>query len=145
MLISAGNWPLRRVRVGLACSVEEDMCQQSFKEECDINTIVRRFGLTGVMPETMRMPLNGDFTNVPDFQTALNMVREASDEFMRLPAEVRKRFGNDPGELMVFLEDEKNREEAVKLGLVNKPPEKTRDVVQAVDELAAKIVTPLAK
>jgi phage internal scaffolding protein len=86
------------------------------------------------------MPLTGDFVDVPDFQTALNLVISAQDEFMKVPADVRARFNNDPGELMAFLEDDKNRDEAIKLGLVNAPPEKTRDVVQAVDELAAKLV-----
>lgn len=119
---------------------DDDKAQQQYKEECDINTIVRRFGLTGQLPENLRMPLTGDFVDVPDFQTALNLVISAQDEFMKVPADVRARFNNDPGELMAFLEDDKNRDEAIKLGLVNAPPEKTRDVVQAVDELAAKLV-----
>lgn len=114
--------------------------QQQFKEECDINTIVKRFGLTGELPENLNFPKSGDFTGVTDFHTAMNVVRRAEEEFMELPAELRSRFGNDPGTLLAFLEDPKNKEDAIKLGLVNKPVEVARDMVTAIDELAAKLV-----
>lgn len=122
---------------GLDCSVEESFTQQQFAEECDINTIVRRFGLTGQLPQNLRMPVSGDFTEVPDYQSALNLVLQAQEEFLKVPAETRARFQNDPQQLMNFLSVEKNRDEAIRLGLIEKPAEKTRDVVQAVDELAA--------
>lgn len=128
---------------GLSFDGEESLTHQSFKEECDINTIVRRFGLTGELPENLRMPVSGDFTGVTDFHTAMIVVRQAQEEFLRVPAHIRARFANDPGEMMAFLEDERNRDEAVRLGLVNPVPEKTRDVVQAVDELAAKLSPPV--
>lgn len=92
--------------------------QQSSKEECDINTIVRNFGLTGELPQNVRMPESGDFVDaVTDYQTALNMVMEAEARFMEFPAEVRKRFNHDPGKLMEFVEDPNNLDEARKLGL----------------------------
>lgn len=128
------------LEAGFACAVDDDKTQQSFKDEVDINTIVKRFGLTGQLPDDFSMPMQGDFADVPDFQTALNLVISAQEEFMKVPAEVRARFANDPGELMAFLGDAKNRDEAIKLGLVVPPPEKTRDVVEAVDELASKLV-----
>lgn len=115
------------------------MTQRHFAEECDINTIVKRFGLTGQLPVAPQMPMSGDFTGAVDFHTAMNLVVQAEQEFKKLPADLRERFQHDPGELIAFLEDEANREEAVKLGLVAKPAEKVRDVVQAVDELAAKL------
>lgn len=100
---------------------EENLTHQSFKEECDINTIVERFGLTGQLPDDIRMPLTGDFTEaVNDYQTALNMIIAADNEFMKLPAQVRERFRNDPAELISFLENEQNRDEAERLGIINK-------------------------
>lgn len=126
----------------LVCDPEDTRTQQQFAEECDINEIVRRFGLTGVMPENPRLPVSGDFTGVSDFQTAMNAVRAAEEGFMELPAEVRYRFGNDPQRLMSFLEDGRNKDEAIRLGLVVLPPEVPRDVVQAVDELAARFPSP---
>lgn len=122
---------------GLAIDEEESVVQQQFAEECDINTIVKRFGLTGELPNGVAMPVSGDFTGVTDFHTAMNMVRQAQESFLELPAEIRERFANDPARVIQFLENPDNREEAMKLGIVAKPPEVTRDVVKAVDELAA--------
>lgn len=116
---------------------EVSLTQQEFKDECDINEIVRRFGLTGQLPDNYRAPVSGDFTGISDFKTAMDAVRAAQDRFMEMPAELRARFDNDPQKLIGFLDDEKNREEAIKLGILNKPPEVTRDAVKAIDDLAA--------
>lgn len=102
---------------GLKCE-DKSLAQQQFKEETDINEIVRRFGLTGQMPEDLRVPTYGDFTDVMDFQTAMNAVTQAQEQFMALPAELRAHFANDPQNLMTFLDDDRNRAEAEKLGLL---------------------------
>lgn len=102
----------------------ESLAKQSFKEECDINTIVRRFGLTGQLPVGVRMPEYGDFTSVSDFQSALQAVADAESAFMSMPAAVRERFGNDAGAFVEFCSDEANRDEAVRLGLVPSAPGK---------------------
>lgn len=101
---------------GLVCP-EQTLTTQAEKDECDINTIVARFGLTGELPTDLAMPVSADFTGFPDFHTAMNMVVAAQDEFMRVPADIRARFQNDPQMFMDFLGDEKNRDEAKKLGL----------------------------
>ena len=62
---------------GLYCEPGSSVTQQQFKEECDINTIVRNFGVTGQLPITAMQPLVGDFTGITDFQSALEAVREA--------------------------------------------------------------------
>lgn len=111
---------------GLLCA-DPTRTQQHFRDEVDINTIVERFGLTGELPSDVRVPVNGDFTEaVTDYQTALNLVIQADDAFMQLPAAVRERFANDPGRLVEFVSDDANREEARKLGLLvpeKAPPE----------------------
>lgn len=93
---------------------------QDQAEEADINTIVKRFGLTGQLPSNIRMPQYGDFENISSYHEALSLVKEAEVSFMKLPAEVRARFDHDPGQLVEFLEHEENRAEAVKLGLVER-------------------------
>ena len=108
-------------KVGLDCSVKPSRTKQQFKEESDINTIVRRFGLTGQLPSNVRMPVNGDFTNVPDFRTAMDLIVAARESFDAMPADVRSRFHNDAAEFVDFCSDVKNRDEAIKLGLVEKP------------------------
>lgn len=129
---------------GLHFDLEEEpsFTQQQFKEETDINEIVRRFGLTGQLPENYKAPVSGDFTNISSFEEAMTAVAQAQQQFMELPANLRERFNNDPQRLMTFLDDDTNRDEATKLGLVVKPPEKTRDMIQAVDDLAKVLTTP---
>ncbi|AXH74242.1 MAG: internal scaffolding protein [Microviridae sp.] len=107
------------IDTGLMC-MDKSRAQQNQKEEADINTIVKRFGLTGQLPMAKRLPEYGDFTGINDYHTALNEVRKAEQSFMQLPAELRKRFDNDPAEFLEFVMDDKNREEAEKLGLVPK-------------------------
>lgn len=102
---------------GLKCE-DPSRTLQSAKEETDINTIVKRFGLTGQLPEGMRAPTYGDFTDVVDFHTAMNAVAQAGEAFDRLPASIRDRFNNDPGLFVDFCSDDKNRAEAEKMGLV---------------------------
>jgi len=106
---------------GLSCP-EPTLAQQNFKDECDINYIVRQFGLTGELPGKPLSPQYGDFTGVLDYHSAVNAVLAAQDDFMELPAQLRSRFNNDPAELIDFLELEENREEAIKLGLVAAKP-----------------------
>lgn len=103
---------------GLKCDPLEKVTKDSFAEECDINTIVRRFGLTGELPVNVRAPMYGDFTEAMDYRSALDAVMAAQESFMALPADVRQRFGNDPASFVDFCSDPRNRDEAVKLGLV---------------------------
>lgn len=136
------NFDQASLAFGIDFDPAEGRTQQEFAEEADINTIVRRFGLTGELPENVRIPQSGDFTGVTDYHSALNLIREADEGFMELPAELRARFEHDPGRLMAFLEDASNKDEAIKLGLVNKPPERERSAVEAIDALAATLVSP---
>ena len=104
---------------------EPSLTQQSFAEECDINNIVARYVTTGVLGDPLAVPTNspqyGDFTSVADFHVAQTIIAEATQMFDLLPASIRKRFENDPAQLLAFMEDDSNREEAIKLGLVNSP------------------------
>lgn len=103
---------------GLNCK-DKSLAQQQFKEESDINTIVERFRLSGELPTNLHMPQNMDFETIFDFQSAMNMIRDAQESFAKLPAKVRYRFHNNPAELVDFVSDAENLQEAIKLGLAN--------------------------
>ncbi len=107
---------------GLHCE-DASLAQQHFKDECDINNILRQFNITGLLPENTLSPQYGDFTGVQDYHSALNQVIAAEDEFMALPATLRARFNNDPAKLIEFLNNPENKNEAVSLGLINNPAE----------------------
>lgn len=116
---------------GLDCSESEDMAKQEFKEEVDINTLVRRFHITGEMPQGVRLPEYGDFVGVDSYHDAANAMAMANESFEAMPAEIRERFGNDPASFVEFCLDPANLEEARKMGLAP-----AREIAQA-EELAA--------
>jgi phage internal scaffolding protein len=103
---------------GLECK-DSSLAQQHHREECDINTIMERFGQTGQLPQTSLQPSYGDFSGVVDYHTALNAIIAAEEQFDTLPAQMRARFDNDPAKLIDFLENDNNQDEAIALGLVN--------------------------
>ena len=101
---------------------DSSLTHQSFKEECDINTIMRRFAVTGELPDNVRVPQYQEFDGVFDFQTAMNLVRTSQEAFEAMPATVRDRFNNDPARFMDFVNDADNYDEALKMGIVNPRP-----------------------
>jgi len=121
---------------GLACE-EPSLAQQHFKEECDINTILQKFSITGILPEAPLSPRYGDFSGIGDYHTALNRVIAAQEEFEALPAQIRARFDNDPAKLIDFLDDEANRPEAEDLGLVEKAAAEAVEAAKVTPEKAA--------
>lgn len=95
------------------------LAKQSFRDECDINVMMRRYEKDQILPHVSQYEGRyGDFTEAVDFQTAFNVVQDAQRMFMTLPATIRARFDNDPGEFLEFATDDKNREELGKLGLL---------------------------
>lgn len=106
--------------VSIDFSGEKSRTKQSFKEECNIKTMVEKYKATGYVNTMVKKPLYGDFTNVGDFQSSMNIVIKAQEAFDALPAKVRERFSYSPVNMVNFLSDESNYDEAVKLGLVEK-------------------------
>jgi len=94
--------------------------QQHFKEEVNINTIVRRYLPSGALPSHGKTPMYGDFTSF-DYMSMLNAVSDIDTTFRQLPARVRGNFRNDPYQLLRFIENPDNHKEAVRLGLLVDP------------------------
>lgn len=108
---------------GLDCSVDGlGRTKQSFAEEADINTLIKRFGIGNPLPSGARIPSYGDFSSVGTYQDALHVLDAADRAFMAVPANVRSRFGNNPALFVDFFNDSANRDEAVRLGLVPPAP-----------------------
>lgn len=125
-VLAAEEYDTPRIKTALVdpvvdMSVEADMAQQQFKDETNINTIVRRFGVTYEMPAPAKNDPGayGDFTGVEDFRSALDRVREAQDNFAALPAALRKKFDNDPARFIEYVHSSDNVEEAVELGILS--------------------------
>lgn len=103
--------------------------QQHMKEETDINNIVNKYA-NGIMPANAGQPIYMDLYNAPDFHKAQNLVAEVNQNFQKLPSALRYRFQNSPEQLIKFVENKANLEEAIKLGLVPKPESKPTPVAE---------------
>src|SRR5262245_43276128 len=115
-------------RVKLEFPAGEGRTKQSFKDECDINVIMRRYEKTGVLTHLRKVqPEFADCTG-RDFNEAMNLVAEARTAFAELPSSVRDRFDNDPAKFLDFCQDEGNLDEAGELGLLSR---------QGMEKLAA--------
>lgn len=103
---------------------EPTLAQQQFKDQCDINVIMAKYQKTGEFAHaTKKEGRYADFTGITDYKEMLDTVQYAKEAFSLLPAKVRARFRNDPAELLAFVQDDKNYDEALKLGLVERKPQ----------------------
>lgn len=110
--------------------------KQSHKDECDINQIMARYQKTGVLDfAAQRQGQYGDATGI-EFQRSMELVREAKTMFEELPASVRARFHNEPGEFLDFVHNPENRSEMLKMGLL-KPEAKVAPTPQPAPVRAA--------
>ena len=114
----------RHLRVTKSTS-NESQVQQSMAAECDINKIMERHNKTGLVTHiNPAIPQYGDFTQVQDYHSALNQVIDAQMAFDTLPASIRAKFQNDPGQFLDYMSDDENLDEKRKLGLL--PPERPK-------------------
>lgn len=126
------EWKHEKTGQTMVATINEEpsMAEQQFKDECDINKIMEKYQKTGILPVSQRQGVYADLTSVGSYQDALHAVMKAEEAFLQLPSEVRTRFRNNPQELIDFLEDEKNYDESVKLGLRD-PKVRTEQAVPA--------------
>jgi len=101
---------------------ERSKTKSEFHKDSNINRIMAKYKRTRTFdPLILRDMKYGDFASGSDFAEMSMKVLDANFEFMNLPANVRSRFDNDPGQLLDFLADPANNEESIKLGLRNAP------------------------
>lgn len=82
--------------------------KQSFKDECDINQILKKAQVTGSISHLNKY--GGEYADFGefDFHEAQTMIARGRQIFEELPSEVRKDFANDPGEFFKFANDPDN-------------------------------------
>lgn len=96
----------------------ESLTRQSERYLSDIER-VRKQGMAPIDPAQL---VFADVSSEFDFAAANQQIVQIKQSFAQLPSDVRKRFANDPAQLMEFVRDPSNLEEARDLGLVL-PPE----------------------
>lgn len=104
-----------------------EVVQQQFLADSNINNMIARVKRGATNPDG-RKPIFGDFT-YPDFQAAQNALADVEMHFQSLPARVRTMFSNRPENVVRFVNNPENRDQAIKLGLL--VPEQSMDDIYA--------------
>lgn len=97
--------------------------KQSFQFEGDPNTLMKQFSKSGdkdIFKVTQAIARHGDFSEIPDFFSALLQVQAVQEEFESLPSKIRNAVNNSPEELFELLTDPARIDEAIELKLI--PP-----------------------
>lgn len=128
-----------RVRVALVCKENEGKTKQSFKDECDINKLMKRYINTGRLPDMIKKnPIYGDFSSSKELLSAYAIVEKAKIQFDLLDSSLRRRFKNDPALFLEFVENPENKDELIKLGLAKEEKkiesEKKEDTTEKVSD-----------
>ncbi len=103
--------------------VGETLTKLSMQDECNVNNIIKKLDKSGILEHVNLMKAEYlDVSRPMDLQTAMQVVMDASEQFVGLPSSIRAAFENDPVKFLNFIEDPANEAEAVAMGLFD--PEK---------------------
>lgn len=119
---------------------DPDMCQQQFKQDCDVNHIMEKYLKTGVISHIRGPGHYLDLVDLPDYQESLHTVIKAQDKFMELPADVRLQFDNDPHKFIEFLGDPSKEAEHIKMGL--RSPKEPDPIMETLGAIAKNTAPP---
>ncbi len=100
--------------------------QQQFRDECNINNILKKFQKTGAMEHANKHSANYGFASGLDFRESMEIVTKAQEMFNDLPSSIRSKFGNSPEAFLDFATNPENAAEMVKLGLAEETRPRTR-------------------
>lgn len=118
------------------------MTKQSFKDECDINNILRQYQQTGIIQHIRADYQAGAYFDLPsetDYQQALHIIMQGEQAFAALPAKVRLEFNNDPEQFLAAFTDEKQTDRLRELGLIDPVEPSTGDASARQEPSAAPV------
>lgn len=116
----------------------EKGAKQSFKDECDINNILRRHKAGGMVTHVnANEGVYADVTAAGDYRTAIERVRAAEKVFLGLESKTRAAFDNDVATFLDVISDPRQRDFLGELGLlplVEAPTEPVEEPVSPAPE-----------
>jgi len=96
--------------------------QMQYKDQVNVNNIMKKFKKTGSITHlrNAKEGVYADLTQITDYAESLMQIKKADEAFLSIPSEIRNKFQNNPANLISYLKDPKNTEEAIKHGLLVK-------------------------
>lgn len=130
----------------LSCAGDPGVTKQSDLRDCDINSIFKKYEKTGLLPDMiLKNGRYGDFSSVPDYTEAVQIVKQAEEQFANLNVHIRNKFSNNPAEFLGFVTDPKNIDEVEKMGLLKPEIVAQRAAVKLAADKAAQAAADAAK
>ena len=108
----------KRLNVQIDCS-KPVMTDQSYKNSCDINNIMKQYQKTKLLPSVREhLARYIDNTQVMPLEEAHAKIQHAQALFYELPSEIRKLMDNNPLKMQEVLENPVYKDLLVKTGVL---------------------------
>lgn len=114
---------------------DEMVTKQCFKDECDINLIMKNADQSGFLSHLIPSePLYMDVSSIGQYKESLDFIKSTDEAFMDLSAHLRLRFDNDAGKFLDFVSDPSNEKEMIELGILDPHHELKAPMVNSAGE-----------
>lgn len=110
----------------------EKPAKQEFKDDADINSIMRKFQKTGAIDHAKIHQGSYGISTGQNLQEAMTLVKNAETMFNDLPSSIRNKFENEPSRFLDYVQDPSNASEAKKLG-ISLAPEAAIAAIEAAE------------
>lgn len=91
--------------------------QQQFKDDCDINVIMRRLTKDNAVDHVSAYQKEYGFHSPLDYHQSMNLIAHADSMFNDLPSKLRNEFHNSPQAFLEFVQNPKNHDRAKELNI----------------------------
>jgi len=130
-----------RVQTHFDLEKTPSLTEQSHKQSCDVNCIIKRLAQTGIPDPGFSEQNYGEFDPV-DFQDAMNTIAKGQSSYEQLPAAIKQKFGS-PHQYMEFVTNPDNAKKMVELGIAVKRENENPQAPVDITELKAALRTAL--
>lgn len=97
----------------------EGLTEQSHKQECDINYILKDYARTGFIKHANQNAGQYDDVTAVDFQSAMDTVANVKTMFENLPSGVRAEFNGRPEQFLEYVQNPANTEALAQRGILH--------------------------
>lgn len=97
----------------------EGLTEQSHKNECDMNYILKDYARTGFIKHANQNAGQYDDVTSVDFQSAMDTVANVKSMFEGLPSAVRAEFSHNPSQFLDYVQNPANTQALAERGILH--------------------------
>lgn len=130
----------QKIRVQIDWPEDAQGAKQEFKDECDINIILKRFEKQGILTHVNnKIPYFGEAPS-QTYTEVMHQMAAAKEYFETLPSSIRNEFGNSVSEFIDFATNPENGDALEALGFdtensgIKEPEQEVKETAKADSE-----------